>query len=130
MTDATDEPKERPESGRRAISSKIEADIRRLILAGEGDQAIAKSCGISQPTVAIRRARMTAPPNLATATPQVIGTLRHLAASDGLTIVEISDRLQLAESDAEAIVHALITLGVIRRTAGEPVRYGIRKDWL
>lgn len=118
----------KPRRGR--IPADVDAEIRRMINDGCSDQMIASTCHVSQITVAMRRARLTAPPDIATATPQVIGALRHLAASDGLTITEVAERLRLAESEATAIVHALITLGVVRRTVGEPVRYGLRKDWL
>jgi hypothetical protein len=102
--------------------------MRRMILAGDSDQAIAATCGVSQVTVAVRRARISAPPDLGVATPIVVGALRHLAASDGLTIAEVTERLGVA--DATALVYALVTLGVVRRTVGDPPRYGLRKDWL
>ena len=128
MTDSHDAPAtERRGPGTR-IPATVEADMRRMILTGDSDQAVASACGVSQVTVAIRRARITAPPDLGVAAPLVIGALRHLAASDGLTIADLADRLGIVE--VVPLVHALITLGVVRRTMSEPPRYGLRKDWL
>jgi hypothetical protein len=128
MTDPHDDPPaERRAHGTR-ISATTETDIRRMIMAGDSDLTIAKACGVSQPSVAIRRARLSSPPDLSVATPLVIGALRHLASSDGLSLADVASRLGMA--DATLLVHTLITLGVVRRTVGEPPRYGLRKDWL
>lgn len=131
MTDANDVPPAPPARRRgpgNRIPETIEADIQHRIQIGDSDQTSATACGVSQPTVAIRRARVSAPPDLSGVTPLVIGALRHLAASDGLTIANMTDRLGI--TDATPLVHALITLGVVRRTIGDPPRYGLRKDWL
>jgi hypothetical protein len=108
------------------ISEAQDAQIRALISEDLSDLEIARRAKVSAPTVASRR-----PPRSAldaeSAIPLVIGALRHLAASEGLTEAELSDRLGIP---CNRLIISLITLGVVRRSTGEPPRYGLRKDWL
>jgi hypothetical protein len=104
------------------ISEAQDAQIRALISEDLSDLEIARRAKVSAPTVASRR-----PPRAESAIPLVIGALRHLAASEGLTEAELSDRLGIP---CNRLIISLITLGVVRRSTGEPPRYGLRKDWL
>ncbi len=107
------------------ISAEQDAQIRALIGEGLADQEIARRVRVTPPTVAVRRPPRTA--DAVSAVPLVIGALRHLAAADGLTEDELSDRIGVP---CDRMIISLITLGVVRRSTGEPPRYGLRRDWL
>lgn len=111
--------------GRRRIGDAEHALILELIAEGHTDQHIARRAGVSAQTVSVRR-----PAKLKHAwveVPLVIGALRHLAASDGLTADDLAARVG---SPVDGLLVVLLSLGVVRRAVGEPGRYGLRKDWL
>ena len=112
--------------GRQRLAAETDAKIRELLAEGLPDQEIARRCGVAAQTVAARRPPRSAS-DVVSAVPLVIGALRHLAASDGLTEAELSDRIGIA---SDRLILSLITLGVVRRSTGEPPRYGLRRDWL
>lgn len=113
----------------RRLDSETETKIYALLERGLGDTEIAAQVGVSVPTVASRRQRMEAEPDDEESARLVIGALRHLAASNAMTSVDLAKRLGV--DDAQDLLMALISLGVVRTTATEdPPRYGLRKDWL